>query len=254
MVEPPGPAGGPNRHRRVRSIESVAVELRAAITGQRTLLLVTFGALAVVAACGVLIAKLLDDVLGADGLTALDPKITSWMVDHRSRWLTHAARAVTRLGDTWTVVAVVVICVATLIALGRRKLGVFVSVSAAGSAAATALAKTVVGRPRPTASIWLTSASGAAFPSGHATQSVACYGALAVVGWLMMRSRMAKLVTIATALVVAVAVGGSRVYLGVHWTSDVLCGWAVATLWLATLVLAGWAGPRLAVTWRERST
>lgn len=44
------------------------------------------------------------------------------------------------------------------------------------------------------------------------------------------------------------AIGVSRIYLGVHWMSDVVCGWAVASLWLVTLLLIGWAGPRI---WNE---
>lgn len=207
---------------------------------------VTLGGLALVAASGLVIAKLLDDVLGGDDTARVDPHITSWFVAHRTIAVSDAARWVTRLGDPVVVAFVVMSAVLGFIVVKRHRLAMFVAVSSAGAAVATTVAKSVVGRPRPPRAIWEVVASGAAFPSGHATQSIACYGAIAVAAVTVLRSVRARGAVLAMAALVALAVGVSRVYLGVHWSSDVLCGWAVAAMWLATLVLIGWARPRVA--------
>jgi len=220
-----------------------------AMVGQRNLVVVTLGGLALVGGCGLVIAKLLDDVLGTDGATRLDPRILSWAVEHRSDGLTTVARLVTHLGDPLVVTAVAVASVVGLLVARRGWLAVFLVGSMVGAAITTTLTKVVVGRPRPPELLWLTRASGAAFPSGHATQSVACYSALAVVGWVLVHRGPARAAVASGAVMIAAAVGASRVYLGVHWPSDVLCGWAVATLWLTTLVLIGWARPRIATVW-----
>ncbi len=207
---------------------------------------VTLGGLAFVAVCGLVIAKLLDDVLGGDDTARVDPQITSWFVAHRTTAVSDAARWVTHLGDPVVVGVVVTSAVLGFILVRRHRLAVFVAVSSAGAAVATAVAKSVVGRPRPPRAIWEVAASGAAFPSGHATQSIACYGAIAVAAITVSPSVRARGAILTIAALVALAVGVSRVYLGVHWSSDVLCGWAVAAMWLATLVLIGWARPRVA--------
>jgi undecaprenyl-diphosphatase len=75
-----------------------------------------------------------------------------------------------------------------------------------------------------------------------------------VVGVIMLRAPVARVAVVVAAVVAALLVGPSRVYLGVHWPSDVLYGWAVATLWLASLLLVGWFRPGLAATWRDRAT
>lgn len=208
---------------------------------------VTGIAFAVIAASGLGIAKLVDDVFGSDGATRVDPKITNYVVDHRTPALTTMARGVTHLADPLPVTIVAVISVVALLARRRRRLAAFVALSMAGAALATSLGKLVVDRPRPSDTIWLTRASGAAFPSGHATQSVACWCALAVCAAMLTHRRSLRLAWIALGVVVALAVGASRVYLGVHWTSDVVCGWAVATAWLLALVVIGWSRPRLTV-------
>jgi len=218
---------------------------------------VTLGGLALVAGCGLVIAKLLDDVLGGDDTARVDPQITSWFVAHRTASVSDAARWVTHLGDPLVVVSMVVSAVLVLVRLERHRLAVFVAMSSVGAAIATGVAKSVVGRARPPRAIWEVAAAGAAFPSGHATQSIACYGAIAVAAIVVVPSVRARKAVLAIATLVALSVGVSRVYLGVHWTSDVLCGWAVAALWLATLVLIGWARPRVirlrALPGRERS-
>ena len=97
------------------------------------------------------------------------------------------------------------------------------------------LTKYFVHRPRPPSVIWLTDAGRTtSFPSGHATQSLATFVALGVVGtaWVSKARWPALLLP----LVLAAGVGWSRVYLGVHWTSDVVAGWLIAAAWI-TMVL-----------------
>jgi len=84
-----------------------------------------------------------------------------------------------------------------------------------------------VHRLRPDSSYWLTSANGYAFPSGHATTATVGYALLACLlvrpTWSQRRRTLAAVAAIAVAL----GVGVSRAYLGVHWASDVLGGWAL---------------------------
>lgn len=212
---------------------------------RQQVLAVTAMAFALIAASGLAIAKLVDDVFGNDGATRIDPRVTDYLVEHRNPALTTVARAVTHLADPLAVTIVAIVTIAVLLAHRRRRLAAFVPLSMAGAAVATSLGKLVVDRPRPTNTIWLTKAAGAAFPSGHATQSVACWCALAICAAMLTHRRLLRTVWIALGITVASAIGASRVYLGVHWASDVICGWAVATAWLLALVVIGWSRPRL---------
>jgi undecaprenyl-diphosphatase len=119
---------------------------------------------------------------------------------------------------------------------GWRPLGVLAAAQG-GSILLYDLIKVLVARPRPSVAPLITTASGFAFPSGHATQTVAVLGALAYLasGWTGHWS--AKVALWAAAVVGALVVGLSRVYLGVHWPSDVIGGWALGSLWLAALLM-----------------
>jgi undecaprenyl-diphosphatase len=79
--------------------------------------------------------------------------------------------------------------------------------------------------------LWLTSASSWAFPSGHATQSLSTFAAVALVATVFLQS--ARRPALAIAAVLAAGVGCSRVYLGVHWATDVLAGWLAAACWVS---------------------
>ncbi|SEN88479.1 phosphatase PAP2 family protein [Actinacidiphila rubida] len=87
------------------------------------------------------------------------------------------------------------------------------------------------GRPRPPVARWATSAAGFSFPSGHSFTSAVCAGLLVVA--VARRRPSWTPITSATAVLYAVAVGLSRVYLGVHWPLDVLGSWLLAAGWLA---------------------
>jgi membrane-associated phospholipid phosphatase len=111
-----------------------------------------------------------------------------------------------------------------------------VIVATVGTAVLVQVTKGLVDRPRPPVVSRLVAASDAAFPSGHSAQAIACYGALA---WALTRltaSRAAHVVAWSSALGIAFVVGLSRIYLGVHWVSDVLSGWFVGAAWLAVTV------------------
>jgi undecaprenyl-diphosphatase len=235
-----------------RLVSHTARATRDAIGAEPLLFVSAVAALVIVSFCAVVIAKLLDDVMGGDDTARLDPSILDWFVDHRTDLLTTGAKWITHLGDPVVVAAVVAGVVIALATRRRTRLALFVLASSLGAAVATTAAKYAVDRVRPPDALWLAPAYGPSFPSGHATQSVACYLAIAVVSVTMLRPTAARVAVVAAAGAVSLLVGMSRVYLGVHWPSDVLCGWAVATLWLVSLLFVGWLYPRMSRLWSER--
>jgi len=108
-------------------------------------------------------------------------------------------------------------------------------VAIVGAVALQSIVKAMVERPRPTGGITDFDVSGSSFPSGHAVRAVAFWGMLALLvsdG----RTRKQQAVIWSVAGVVAALVAASRVYLGVHWLSDVVGGIALGGLWVAFLV------------------
>jgi undecaprenyl-diphosphatase len=132
----------------------------------------------------------------------------------------------------------VALIVAVFFAWRRHRWGPLVLLTAAigGAAASYTLIKAAVGRPRPPPAIWIGHFAGAAFPSGHATQSVACYATLAVILGTG-RSARAKAALWGAAMLIALIVGASRIYLGAHWLTDVLGGYALGALLVAVIVI-----------------
>lgn len=151
-------------------------------------------------------------------------------------WLLTAAMDVTALGSV-TVLAMLVLFVAGLFAAVRRwrEAAVFVLAAGGGVALSQGL-KVVFGRDRPDEALRLVEAVNASFPSGHAMLSAVVYLTLGALTARFARKRRVKAFAMGGALVVAILVGLSRVYLGVHWPSDVLAGWCLGAAW----ALAWW--------------
>jgi len=200
------------------------------------------GALAAVMA-GVLTA----DVLGHYGLARADPHVTVWVVAHRAGWLTGVLRVVTWLGSLAVIIPAGVIAGLYFVLRWRQWWPVaWLAVSIAGAVGLYNIVKHLVGRPRPPPAIWIGHFSGASFPSGHATQSVACYATLALI-LCAGRSPWVKTGVCGVAALVILVVGGSRIYLGAHWLTDVLGGYALGTAWAALVIavrLTAWPRQR----------
>jgi undecaprenyl-diphosphatase len=181
---------------------------------------------------------LLWSVLAHSGLTLADSALATFIAGHRPRWLTPVMQLVTWLGSSFFIIPLGV-AVGGYLRLRRRTWRPLVMMTAAflGAAALYDIVKPAVGRARPAASLQVGGPdTGWAFTSGHATQSIAFYGMLAVVviTWYMPRRRLR--VAIGAALVVLV-VGVSRLYLGVHWLTDVLGGYALGLAWLSLVMV-----------------
>ena len=177
------------------------------------------------------------DVVGHDGMAVHDPHVTAWMVAHRTEWLTSVLRVVTWLGSAAVIVPLAVI-VGGFFVLRRRRWQplALLAAAVAGAVGLYNIVKPLIGRPRPPQAIWIGHYSGAAFPSGHAAQSVAFYAMLAIVLGAG-RSPWVKTVLWSVAALVALVVGGSRIYLGAHWLTDVLGGYALGASWVAIVVI-----------------
>lgn len=193
--------------------------------------------LAILAACGWAFGSVLQDVLGRDELARLDGPVTTYLVTHRSAAATAILRVASILGSA-------VVLIPVLLAVGvlahRRGTGwrplALLTAAQVGSIALYDVIKPLVGRPRPAVGQLIATATGYSFPSGHATQSVAVLGALAFLGSSWLNRWEARVAVWAAAAIVVLLVGFSRVYLGVHWASDVVGGYALGALWLAALI------------------
>jgi undecaprenyl-diphosphatase len=200
------------------------------------------------ALCAWMFAGLTQDVLAGDTY-GLDQRVHTFVVAHRVGWLTLVMRNVTWLGSSFVLVPLLVIVTAAILrSRGRRGGGAdhrrtralravrYLWVAFLGSVVLYTLAKQLVDRPRPPAAELIGRASGPAYPSGHTTQAMATWGMLAVV-LMAGRSRRTRVRLLSAAAVVVLLVGASRVYLGAHWLTDVLAGYALGGAWLA-LILA----------------
>ncbi|RYD66765.1 MAG: phosphatase PAP2 family protein [Sphingomonadales bacterium] len=146
-------------------------------------------------------------------------------------WLPSAVRDVTALGSSIVLTAVVVVT-ATFLGLRRRMRSVALVLLAtiSGSLAVT-LIKALVGRSRPDLIDRLMVEASHSFPSGHAANSAIVYLTLATLLLPILQEREMRRFVIVVALLLTGVIGISRVYLGVHWPSDVLAGWVFGSGW-----------------------
>jgi membrane-associated phospholipid phosphatase len=147
----------------------------------------------------------------------------------RTAAMTSAARVLTQLGGTGLDLIFAAVVVGLVVA-GRRGDAAFVLVAAGGAMLLANAIKFLLARPRP-AGGGLVSVSSYSWPSGHATSSIALYGALAVLA-LRRAPPAARPPIVAGLLVLLAVIGATRVYLGVHYPTDVVAGWVLGGAWL----------------------
>lgn len=146
-------------------------------------------------------------------------------------WLAKAAVELTALGSGTVATIIAVIAFGFLVLAKKPKLGVLLVGACAGAGVATAVLKAVYDRGRPNVTRVVVPEDGLSFPSGHATISVALYLTLAALIASSLERRVLRVYVMATSALLALLIGVSRVYIGVHYPSDVLAGWTLGFGW-----------------------
>lgn len=146
-------------------------------------------------------------------------------------WLTHAVKDITSLGGT-TVLTIMTVLVTIYLLLDRRRaIAIFLLASVLGGWALSAALKLSVARPRPDIVPHLVEVNDLSFPSGHAMVSAVTYLTLAALISGTRRDRSTRIFIVGAGILLTLMIGMSRVYLGVHYPTDVLGGWCAGATW-----------------------
>jgi undecaprenyl-diphosphatase len=171
-------------------------------------------------------------------VTGFDQRVTRNVLDSRTATLNSVMRVVTWLGSWVALTAVAIVVVLLVIRKRLPMVAAIVAVVAwAGEALGVRIAKEAVTRDRPPQDIWLVTAHGWSFPSGHAATASLAFTALALCVAVLTRDRLARILTWLAAVLAIAATAFSRVELGVHWTTDVIASVIFVTCWLTAITL-----------------
>lgn len=216
--QPPSPTGRSEPRR-----GHVVAALRPLVTGYAALTCVLL-------VIGVLLTHALDGSVGR-----WDEHVNRWFVAHRTDHWNSFTGVATFAIDTFPVIAVALVVV-TVLMWRRRRTEALVIVFGLTLEIAVFLSVTfVVARPRPDVPRLSSTPMTSSFPSGHVAAAIVLYGAIALAVQSCTRDTVARVLAWCAAVIVAVSVGLSRVYRGMHHPTDVIVGAAfgVACLWIA---------------------
>jgi membrane-associated phospholipid phosphatase len=186
---------------------------------------------------------LFEELAEAVGLTTsavyrVDQSIHNWFGHERQPAMTVLLDTATNIGGSIGLGAIVTVVAAILFARKERASAIFVVVTAGTGEILNLGLKMIFARARPDLTSAISVARWYSFPSGHAMGSFIIFGALAYIVLRQPWPWGAKSAGLAIAMTMVVLVGLSRVYLGVHWASDIAGGWSAGTVWLASTVAA----------------
>lgn len=187
---------------------------------------------------GIWIFEEMSDYAVPGNTLELDAKILRVMRDPNDpsrgmgpAWLPPVAIFITNLGSTTMLTALPVLATAYLFWRRQRRAAAYVACASLGGLVLILLLKHLFGRPRPDVVPHLVQVTSTSFPSGHSMMSAVIYLSLAVLLFEAAGRRRMKAFLIPLALALSGLIGLSRVYLGVHYPTDVVGGWAAGTAW-----------------------
>lgn len=185
-------------------------------------------------------AGVYDSVAERDGLAGVDRPALDTAIRLRTTTNDTVLTDFTNLGGPIAMTIIAACVTAAMMVLWRSRTPlVLMVIGVTGSLAMTMVGKAVVGRARPP----ITDAvppfeTSPSLPSGHALNSTVIAGLIAYLLLRRLKSRPARVITIASAAIWAVAMGLSRVFLGHHWMTDVVIGWILGLAWLTVVITA----------------
>ena len=146
-------------------------------------------------------------------------------------WLEHVMRDITSLGSFTVIIALILVVAGYLVIDGKYRTAAFTVAATGGGIVLSEILKALFARPRPDLVAHLVDVQSMSFPSGHAMLSAVTFLTLGALLTRVQSRRRLKIYIVSVAILLTLLVGASRVYLGVHWPTDVLAGWCAGASW-----------------------
>jgi len=174
--------------------------------------------------------------VGEHDIQRFDDAIILFVQGFETPWLTSIMKLFTTIGSTPVVIllSILILIVLYKVLHHRVELILFLSVIL-GTAILNEALKYLFHRARPTTHR-LTEATGFSFPSGHSMEAFALYGVLAFLLWRHIPTQIGRIILILISMIMILLIGTSRIYLGVHYPSDVFGGYFASGFWLAATI------------------
>ncbi|MGI8498819.1 MAG: phosphatase PAP2 family protein [Gemmatimonadaceae bacterium] len=188
----------------------------------------------------------------AGATQAFDTAVLAWLGAHRVHWIEASLLEFTALGTGLVVMVLVGVAALFLYLTEHRYSAFLLLVATGGGIVLDGVLKLHFGRPRPQVFTWVTHATSSSFPSGHAMNSAIVYFTVAYLAARLQSRAWSRALTMFAALVFVMLICVSRLYLGVHYPSDVLAGVTLGLAW-AAFCMAGLEAVRVfAMRYRPR--
>ena len=163
---------------------------------------------------------------------SLDRSCLLWIHQFANPQLDRVMLFITALGDPPTVISIFITTIALLVMRQRYLDGIRFTIACAGGILLNQLMKLFFAKPRPELWTRLITETSFSFPSGHAVGSMVVYGFIAYI--LAKEMQQYQHIVYTAAFLLIIAIGFSRLYLGVHYPTDIIAGYGIGFLWLTT--------------------
>lgn len=172
-------------------------------------------------------------IVNINSFQSLDAAAVEWMSLHRTALFNQITKALSSLGGMPFVLLFTTLWSIYLVWYKKYANIIFICIGIFGGISLSWLLKLLYARPRPPEHFHLVESYGSSFPSAHSAYA-ACFAALVC---LIYRKHPQRMILVLLALIWMCAMGISRVYLGVHFPSDVISGWSISFIWISALFL-----------------
>ncbi|MDQ6830191.1 MAG: phosphatase PAP2 family protein [Gemmatimonadota bacterium] len=173
------------------------------------------------------------EIVRAGTTQKFDTAVLQYMGAHRIHWIQASLLEITSLGTGPVVLMIVIVAGLFLYLTEHRYSTLLLLIATSGGFVLNSVLKSYFSRPRPQVFEWATNAFDTSFPSGHAMNSAIVYGTVAYLAARLQKQRWARALTLFASACVIALICISRMYLGVHYPSDVLAGVTMGLAWAA---------------------
>lgn len=177
--------------------------------------------------CVIIFLDLLEDVLNNE-IMNFDSAVYNFIISFKSNFLTNIFKFITFFGSS---IPLISICIISFLFIKNKKIPMYISINLIVTAIFNLLLKNIIRRNRPVG-YRLVEETGFSFPSGHSMASMAFYGLIIYLVFKYVKNKYAKIALCTFLSILIVAIGISRIYLGVHYASDVLAGFMISLSYL----------------------